>query len=91
MLGLTGAASETLRRIVRESEQLWLTATDEEGPSAAALPSGFDVDALDWVEDGWGDEAAAEARAVAGEGASERRLAGDAGVVAMGDMHAQRR
>ena len=33
MLGLTGAASETLQRIVRESEQLWLTATDEDGPA----------------------------------------------------------
>ena len=37
MLGLTAVASETLRRIVRESEQLWLTATDEDGPAEAQI------------------------------------------------------
>jgi len=101
MLGLTGAASETLQRIVRESEQLWLTATDEDGPAEAqgrvtgrrAAQVGAhnheEEEAAEAREEG---EAAAEARAAAGEtSAAGRRAAGDLGAVAMGDVHAQRR
>lgn len=75
MLGLTGA-SETLRRIVRESENKWLAATeDAPAPSSsradgAAAVAGSDVDAE------------AEERAAAREAeAVERGAAGDLGAV----------
>jgi len=74
MLGLTGA-SETLRRIVRESENKWLEATEDE---PAALPRPLDGAAAAASE----VDAAADERAAAGEAeAVERGAAGDLGAV----------